>query len=84
MGTTWKRHGMCELAFIDIPRRVCVTVCVVSVDWRWAVRNGLLGVDSSLYWSGVTNNNILLTAIGLSPGGSGHLTHIQNTKQVCY
>jgi hypothetical protein len=23
------------------------------------------------------NNNILLTPIGLSPGGSGHLTHIK-------
>jgi hypothetical protein len=28
------------------------------------------------------NNNILLTAVGLSPGGSGHLTHIQNMRQV--
>jgi hypothetical protein len=38
-------------------------------------------------WSGVennNNNNILLTANGLSPGGSGHLTHIQNMRQVCY
>jgi hypothetical protein len=24
------------------------------------------------------NNNILLTAIGLSPGGSGHLTHTKH------
>jgi hypothetical protein len=27
------------------------------------------------------NNNILLTAIGLSPGGSGHLTHLQKYLQ---
>jgi hypothetical protein len=28
------------------------------------------------------NNNILLTASGLLPGGSGHLTHIQNMRLV--
>jgi len=30
----------------------------------------------------VVNNNILLTAIGLSPGGSGYFTCIQDTKLV--
>jgi hypothetical protein len=29
-------------------------------------------------------NNILFTAIGLSPGGSGHLTHIQNMRLTGY
>jgi hypothetical protein len=37
-----------------------------------------------LYCKVDNDNDILLSAIGLSSGGSGHLTHIQNMRLVCY
>jgi hypothetical protein len=49
------------------------------------IRPEARGPLKSEAWGGrPAYNNILLTAIGLSPGGSGHLTHIQNMRQVCY
>jgi hypothetical protein len=80
MDMAWERHGICELAsavqrrhvgylpafgFFQLPRGVPQTF----------YRKQSSSSDISVYHAGFNkinnNNNILFTAIGLSPGGSG-------------
>jgi len=58
----------------------------VETTVRGTERNGLVGRRRTVCYNTVTvfnnNNNIHLTAIGLSSGGSGYFTCIQNMKLV--
>jgi hypothetical protein len=77
----------------EITRQLMRTARTLEAEWKQVLR-GSVGTgakedrsSTGRVWAAGfhhfnnNNNNILLTAIGLSPGGSGHLTHIQNMRQ---